>query len=130
MSWSYSVANDQGKVRLLCTDTNSLPDLQYFQDEEIQAFLDLEGSIRLAAALALETISSNEVLIQKVMKTLEVETDGSKVATALLQRAAALRKQDAMDFGGAQDFAIAEMVNNRWQANERWIKQWQRGVIP
>jgi hypothetical protein len=55
-TWTYDLATDIGKVRLLISDTDIVPvtDAQ-FSDEEIQVFLTMEGSINLAAALALET---------------------------------------------------------------------------
>ena len=56
MAWTYDLATDIGKVRLLISDTDIIPvtDAQ-FSDEEIQVFLTIEGSVNLAAALALET---------------------------------------------------------------------------
>jgi hypothetical protein len=55
-TWTYDLATDIGKVRLLISDTDIIPvtDAQ-FSDEEIQVFLTMEGSVNLAAALALET---------------------------------------------------------------------------
>lgn len=127
MSWSYDVSTQAGQVRLLITDIRA--DNPYFQNEEIDAFISIEGSTRLAAALALETIASNEALIQKVFKTLDVETDGAKLSDALIKRAEMLRKQDQMDFAGQADFAIAEQVNNDFQYRERIWKQMKRNVI-
>jgi len=56
-TWTYDVATDIGKVRLLIGDTDIVPttDAQ-FTDEEITAFLTLvDSSIYLAAAMALES---------------------------------------------------------------------------
>jgi len=86
------LTTDVGKVRLLVSDVD-YSDLT-FSDDEVQAFLDLEGDVRLAAAQALETIASNEALVFKKIRALRVlESDGPAVAAELRARAAALREQ-------------------------------------
>lgn len=80
------------RVRLLIADTD--PANRLFRVDEIQDFIDLEGgTVKLAAATALETIARSEVLISKVIKTQDLETDGAKVAAELRASAAALRLQ-------------------------------------
>lgn len=83
-----------GLVRLLVSDTNEAGPV--FTDAEVSAFLALEASnVRLAAAQALDTIASNEVMVSKVIRTQDLQTDGSKVAAELRARATALREQAA-----------------------------------
>ena len=54
MSFTYDLATDIGKVRLLISDTVALT--AHFTDEEITVFLTLASSVvYLAAALALES---------------------------------------------------------------------------
>lgn len=114
MAFTYDVSTDRGRVRMLATDRDEANPI--FQDDEIDAFLALEDeSVRRAAALALETIASDQVLVLKVMVTLDTETDGAKVSDALLKRAAALRAQE--DSTGA--FDIAELVVNDFSERER-----------
>lgn len=114
MAFTYDTTTDRGRVRMLITDRNEASPI--FQDDEIDAFLALEDdSVRRAAALALETIASDQVLVLKVIVTLDTETDGAKVSDALLKRAAALRAQE--DSTGA--FDIAEMVVNDFSERER-----------
>ena len=98
---------DLGKVRLLIPDVEPVtqarnPDtgaVDYeptliFDDTQIDAFLSIEGgSIKRAAAAAIETIAVDEVLLSKVIKTEDLQTDGAKVANALLARARMLRNQ-------------------------------------
>lgn len=116
MAFTYDLSTDVGKVRLLITDTHE-PD-PIFQDDELTALLALEGGdVRLGSALALETIATNEVLILKTIKTLELETDGPAVARALYTRAKALRDQAEEDSGTS--FEIAELVYNDPTARER-----------
>jgi hypothetical protein len=87
-----------------------------FQDAEIDAFLDMnDDSIRLAAASALETIATDQALVLKVLVTLDLETDGAKVADSLMKRAASLRAQE--ESVGA--FDVAEMVVNNFSERER-----------
>lgn len=53
MAATYDLTTDIGKVRLLINDTDVSN--AHFTDEEITAFLDINSSINIAAALALES---------------------------------------------------------------------------
>lgn len=84
-------------------------------DAQIQAFLDLNGNdVRLAAADALDTIASNEALVQKRIKLLDLSTDGPAVAKELREHAARLRA--AVDSEVAVDFA--EMAHDEFAERE------------
>lgn len=129
MAFTYDTATDAGKVRLLVPDNDSTN--YVFEDDEIAVFLALEyDNTRRAAALALETIAANEAHVLKVIKLLDLQTDGAKTADALLRRAKLLRGQadraDAAEEGGAWD--IAEWVVDDFSARERLRKQQLRGV--
>lgn len=52
MTVTYDLTTDIGKIRLTIGDKNILAPV--FTDEELQVFLDAEGSVNLAAAGALE----------------------------------------------------------------------------
>lgn len=96
MAWTYDVSTGAGKVRLMATDTDTSN--QLFTDAEIDAFLTLESSnLKKAAALALETIASQEALILKVLKTADVTTDGAKLSAELRARAKGLRESADSD---------------------------------
>jgi len=130
--FTYDPTADAGIVRLLITDTDvANPDNQIFEDAEIDAFLTLEGSVvKRAAARALDVIATREVLVQKVIKIMDLTTDGAKVADALRALAKALRDEAAEDLlaaGGLFDWA--EMVVDDFSARERLLKQAQRGLI-
>lgn len=89
-----------GQVRLLINDVG-LNDAQVFADAEISTFLDLEGgNVKLAAAQALDTIGTNELLVAKVIRTQDLQTDGAKVAAEHRTRAASLRQQAEDDADG------------------------------
>jgi hypothetical protein len=85
-----------GGVRLLVNDVDEASPV--FTDEEIAAFLTLEGGIvKLAAATAIDTNADNEALASKVLRTQDLSTDGAKVAQALHSRADMLREQHFSD---------------------------------
>lgn len=94
MGFTYDLSTDIGKVRLLIPDVRQSEHV--FEDDEVTAFLTLEDNdVRKAAALALETIASDNVLVLKVIKLVDLQTDGARVAQALRARATALRAKSA-----------------------------------
>lgn len=129
MAFTYDLSDNVGKIRLLIMDNQSASYL--FEDAEITALLEFEASnTRRAAALALETMASNEAYVQKKIELLDLKTDGSVVSKELRSRAADLRKQADQaeardDDGGA--FDIAEMVVDSFTARQRWVNQALRG---
>jgi hypothetical protein len=85
-----------GQVRLLLSDVDEANEV--YTDEEITAFLTIEnGSVKRAAAQAIDTQATNEALAAKVLKDHQVETDGAKLADAMRKHAAALRDQAKFD---------------------------------
>lgn len=110
MGFSYDLSTDFGKIRAIIPDNNATS--YVFEDDEIEAFFAIEGSsLKRATALALETIASNEAMVLKVIRLLDISTDGAKVADSLLKRAALLRKQaDDEEVAADAGFDIAEMV--------------------
>lgn len=91
------------QVRLLVNDRPAIGDdpNRVFTDDEIDAFLTLEGDVvKRAAAQALDTIADDEALTSKVIRTQDLATDGAKVADSLRKRAAALREQADVDDEG------------------------------
>jgi hypothetical protein len=92
MGFSYDLTTNEGVVRMLIPDTD--PDSYLLDDDELTAMLALEGTVRSAAALALETIASSEAMVSKKIRTQDLSTDGPAVAVELRGRAAALRAQD------------------------------------
>lgn len=84
-----------GQIRLLISDVGGDDGESFiFNEDEVQAFLNLEPShLYRAAALALRTLASNEALVQKRIKYLELETDGPATAKALLEAAKGLEER-------------------------------------
>jgi hypothetical protein len=125
MAWTYDLSTNAGKVRLLIQD--NVAAYPFFTDAEIDAFLtmaaDLDGDVvRNASASALESWSSNQVLILKVVTLLDVEVDGAKVAAEMRARAAQLRDEatSASDYAG---FEIAEMALGPFSWREQVVNK-------
>ena len=121
MTFTYTVSTDAGKVRMLIPDRVEAS--AFFSDDEIDAFLAMEDGVKRAAALALETMASDQAMVLKVIRTLDLSTDGRATSEALLTRAGKLREQadldDANDDGGFEiaewavsEFAYRDIVNN------------------
>ena len=125
MAFSFDLSSDLGKVRLLIPDRQ--PDEYVFHDAEILALLEMEDGIKRTTALALETIASDQVMTLKVIRLLDITTDGAKVSDALLKRAQSLRDRaeldDETDEGG---FDIAEMVYDDFSFREKIEKEAER----
>lgn len=115
MSHTYDPTTDTGRIRLLIGDTDLTAPL--FSDEELDAFLDLEGSVYLAAALALDTIANDEALTLKAVTVLDLTTNGPAVATALREGAYRLRELD----GNTIYFDFAQMALTPEQVREIWL---------
>ena len=93
---------DAGRVRLLLNDIDETN--LVFTDAEINAFLTLEGqNVKRAAAQAIDTHATNEVLVSKVLKSQDLSTDGAKVADAMRKHADRLRAQADADDDAADE---------------------------
>lgn len=102
----YTMDNDLGLVTFTVAPAIGLAITITYQftmlsDADITTFITLEGTDMLAAALGLETIAANEALVQKVIKLLDLQTDGAALATALLARAKQLRANVAAAIASA-----------------------------
>lgn len=84
-----------GQVRLLMADVGSV---KYLDDEQVTGYLDLnDGNVRRAAADALDAIATSEALVGKVIRTQDLQTDGTKVADSLRKHADRLRELAASE---------------------------------
>ena len=89
-------ATEERQIRLLMTDTDGANPI--FTQTEVEDFFTLENdNVKRAAALGLETIASNEVLVMKVISLLDLSTNGAAESSALLERAAILRQTAIAD---------------------------------
>lgn len=108
-----------GQVRLLIADVTEGAFL--LGDEMLTGYLALNGvpadeasppswSVKRAAADALDAIATSEVLVSKAIKTLDLSTDGAKVAAELRAQAVARRKAADDEEAAAEDgfFGVVE----------------------
>lgn len=122
MSFTVDYSTARGKVRLLIGDIDDQNPI--FEDDAIDAFISmaLNNDVRRAAAQALMTIAASEVYVQKVIRLLDLSTNGAAVAAELRAQAKALRDEaDAEEVDGAFDWA--EQVYSPAQYVERLWKQ-------
>jgi len=125
MAFTFDLTSDLGKVRLLIPDRE--PSEHVFHDADILALLEIEDGIKRTTALALETIASDNAMTLKVIRLLDLSTDGAKVSDALLKRAQALRDQaDVEDESGEMGFEVAEMVYDDFSFREKIAKEAER----
>lgn len=122
MTINYTTAG--GQVRLLISDVNE--ESLTLSDDMIAGFLSMHGiqeatsqlsdvrrgALYRAAADALDSIATSEVLVSKVIRTGDgLTTDGAKVSDALRKRADSLRQQaDRLDQGDDAFFGVVEFA--------------------
>lgn len=127
MAFTYDVATDTGRVRMLIPDRDSATHV--FEDEELAAFLLFGGGVLRAAALALETAAADLALTLRVTSVLGLSVNGAAASDALLRRAEKLRTvaddTDARE-GGAFDWA--EWVVDPFSLAERLDAQMRRAL--
>ena len=123
MAYTYDLGTSVGQVRLIIPDSNEAA--AFFSDEEIGAFLGLErGNVRRAAAFALDTMASNEAMVSKRIKILDLSTDGPAVAKELRERAMTLRGQaETEEEQSGALFDVAEMVYDDFTLREYLEKE-------
>jgi hypothetical protein len=93
-----------GQVRLLIPDTDYPVGGSFiFSDDQITGYLALaQGSVKRAAAAAIDTLANDEALLYKTVRTDDLSVDGTRVADALRKRAQSLRDEaDQEDVLGA-----------------------------
>ncbi len=124
MTYTVDISSYIGLVRLRIFDRDVLNPI--FQDEDIAAvYTTLEReSVKRTAAFFLETIATQQALILKVIKNLQLSTDGAKLADSLQKQAADLRAQaDIDDAALGEGFDWAEQVFDPFTERERLIKE-------
>lgn len=103
-----------GMVRLLITDLDEANPL--FLDSAIEAFLTAEGgSVKRAAASALETVARSTALIMRKFATQDLSVDGPAVAKELRESAASLRAQATAEELAADETAYGLDVVPLWR---------------
>lgn len=128
MTYTYDPTSSVGKMRLILSDKDEQN--VFFQDEELQAFLTMAGDVRRAAADALDAMASNQAMVLKVIRTLNLSTDGAATARALREHAKTLREQaDVAEAGDDGLFEIAEFAGDVFTRRERVWNEVLRGRL-
>lgn len=129
MTYTYDPTNDIGRVRRTLPDKEEADAI--WTDEEIQSFLNDEGSDwRRATALALETMASDDLLVLKVVRIQNIETNTDRLAKALFDRAKKLRELAAeADSSAGDSFDFATPIVSDHQYNEHVWNSARRGSI-
>jgi hypothetical protein len=95
-SMAIDFTSPTGQVRLLIADVDE--GNQLLTDLMVAGFLAMhDQDVRLAAAAALDSIASSEVLVSKKIRTQDLSTDGPAVAAELRAQAQGLRDQVALE---------------------------------
>lgn len=122
----YTIDNDLGLVvfpiaPILDADIEITFKFTLLSDAQIEAVMGQyeNDPVKLGAADCLDAIATSEALIQKKIRTLDLQTDGPAVADALRKAAEALRAQVAET---SEAFDIAEMVYDRQSRAEYILK--------
>lgn len=129
-SSSFTVVGQTGRITFAVAPGAISIVVQYdvvlLTDQSIQDMLDLDTDAdpRMVAALCLDAVASQQALIQKRIKMLDLETDGPALAKALREHAMNLRE----DVIGEQEpvFDIAEEIYDIPGLNEKILKDWMR----
>jgi len=118
-----------GQVRLLVPDVEQLGDLAVptnpvsyiFSDPQIQAFLTLySNNVKRAAAQAKLVLATSEALINKVIRTDDLATDGAKLAQELRAQAQMLMAEaDKDDLEDSYD--TITIVGNSKAWDNSWL---------
>jgi len=124
MAFTYVLGTNTGMVRLLIPDRELAE--YFFEDEEIAAIwaaqigaTDQIKNLRTAAT-CLEIMASDEAYTLKVVKLLDLTTNGPATAAELRARAAKLAAQaDDLESASVADFDWAEWVVNDFSGRER-----------
>lgn len=127
MSLTYDPSTAAGQVRLLAFDFDLTA--ADFSDEDVSAFLTLNsGSVKLAAAQALDVKGAKAATVQGVISFGGISTNGASIADAFSKLAAEYRRQvyAGEDGSDAATFDWAEMVFDPFSYRERVINQFMR----
>lgn len=91
---------------------------------------DVDGNydLKIVAASCLDSMATNQAIIQKVIKNLDLQTDGASLAKALRDHAKVLRDEVFDPKYQDSTFDIAEQINDNPGWVEKIRKDWMRGT--
>lgn len=118
-----------GQIRLLIPDTEQLTNpadptqtaAYLFEDAQIQALGTLySNNVKRAAAQAKLVLATSEALINKVIKTYDLTTDGAKLGAELREQAKMLREEADND-EKYDSFDSFQVVGNTTNWDNSWL---------
>lgn len=123
MATSLDFGTPNGQVRLLIADTDeSNPIFPYgtpaSPDDAVDAFIAMARAnhVKRAASAALRAIATNEILLQKKIKTLDLSTDGPAQSAELRALADSyLEEADTDTVEGTFDQAELVITNQQYE---------------
>jgi len=120
MAFTYDLATDTGKLRLLIADT--VEAACDFSDEEIAVALDLnDDSLLRAGAWLLMTLASNRARLAVSVRRGDVSEDLSRIVQALRDQAKELLAQAEAEEGGPL-MAVISPAYDRFSARKNaWL---------
>lgn len=134
-------SSELGRLRALIPDvdqtdfTDSGEPSYIFSDLHLNAYLALYSStksqvakVKRAAASAITAIATSEALISKVIRTEDLQTDGAKLATALLSAAGRLNREADADEERDEDLDEGAFAIVDFEPMPRdYFNSWWRG---
>lgn len=98
-------------LRLLIADTEQDDEGKYlFTDDQLQTYLENTTNVYFAAAFALRTIATNEVLLTRYIRTDDLTVDGPAVAKELRLTALDYENQGNREVNSSGDNFDAALV--------------------
>jgi hypothetical protein len=130
MAATYNLNTAIGQLRLLAIKDTNIAD-PVFTDEEYEVFLGIEGDNMLRSiARVLETVATSSLYVQKVIRLLDIQTDGAALAREFRMQAERHRKQaDEEESRAGTNWAIAEQNVSDFSEREIWRNEWLRDGI-
>ena len=92
MSFTYVLTTSIGRIRLKISDNDAAD--YHFEDAELQAFLDAEGSVNLASAAAAESLAA-AYMLNPDTEHIGDYSYAQSISKKMLELATKLRKDDA-----------------------------------
>jgi hypothetical protein len=135
--YTYDLSTDIGRVRMLIDDrdfsaiSSSIPRGErsaIFDDDEVQAFITLEGSVYDAAAVALLAIAGNKNLMVKRRELDGANVDFGDLRKDLLKQAEQYRilAEDVDGGSGKPADGFAEVNHGEFSEEEIIVNSWLR----
>ena len=128
MTWTLDRTTNVGRVRVLVTG-EAAEASSVLADEDLEVLLAISTDPLLAAALGLERIAGDQVLLLRKIEVGSIKLDGPAVSKAFLDLAARYRESWASYGAGDGDILIVPWVlNEQGWADAVWADVLRSGL--